>query len=102
MGNYSAETSIQTSKIKPQMMIKIFTCLLLAASLQQIAAQEGSGLPPGICECINPWEAQEMYEHMGDPEKTCPNFCYVDCNSDCYDRAMAKGKGRCWSKVACM
>ena len=30
------------------MMIKIFTCLLLAASLQQIAAQEGSGMPPGL------------------------------------------------------
>ena len=50
---------------------------------------------------MNPWADQEMYSHMGDRDKTCPNFCYVDCDSDCNDRAAAKGKGRCWSKLAC-
>ena len=57
---------------------------------------------PDVCVCMNPWKGQEMYEHMGDDKLTCPNgWCYVDCNSDCTDRALAKGKGRCWSKVAC-
>ena len=44
-----------------------------------------------------------MHQHMGDSDNTCKsgNFCYVSCSSDCYDRKAARGRGRCWSRVAC-
>eukprot|EP00091_Calanus_sinicus_P010466 TRINITY_DN2430_c0_g1_i2.p1 TRINITY_DN2430_c0_g1~~TRINITY_DN2430_c0_g1_i2.p1 ORF type:complete len:149 (-),score=38.80 TRINITY_DN2430_c0_g1_i2:226-672(-) len=60
----------------------------------------GSGGGYG-CECTNPWLGQRYQEHKGDPGKTCPRFCYVDCRSDCRDKRQARGRGRCWSKVAC-
>ena len=54
-----------------------------------------------LCECINPWEGQTFNQHIGEPKNTCPNFCYVSCNSDCNDKKPAKGKGRCYSEAAC-
>ena len=50
---------------------------------------------------MNPWEGTDR-AWMGEPEKTCPGFCYVDCASDkCEDKMDAKGEGRCWSKRGC-
>ena len=54
-----------------------------------------------LCECINPWDGKTFFEHIGDKDNTCPNFCYVSCNSDCNDIKQARGEGRCFSKVAC-
>jgi len=54
-----------------------------------------------VCKCINPWEGQRFNQHSGDPDNTCPTFCYVSCNSDCSDKKPAKGKGRCYSEIAC-
>jgi len=54
-----------------------------------------------ICQCFNPWEGQKFNQHSGDPDITCPTFCYVSCNSDCSDKKPAKGKGRCYSEIAC-
>ena len=114
------------------MMIKIFAVLLLASSLQQIAAEGIDGSSyfmrkvffllstkpeksflsnteskfneslffSDLCWCINPWIGTAR-EWMGDPLKTCPDWCYVSCDSDCRDIKDAKGKDRCWSSVAC-
>merc|ERR1719244_2507964 len=54
-----------------------------------------------LCECINPWEGQTFNQHIGEPKNTCPNFCYVSCNSKCRDKKPAKGKGRCYSELGC-
>merc|ERR1712142_926253 len=53
------------------------------------------------CECINPWEGEKWRHHQGDPDNTCPTFCYVKCDSNCSDRKPAKGGGRCFSEEAC-
>ena len=50
---------------------------------------------------MNPWEGKDR-AWMGDPAKTCPGFCYVDCNDDkCPSIKEAKGIGRCWTDNAC-
>eukprot|EP00091_Calanus_sinicus_P024283 TRINITY_DN8610_c0_g1_i1.p1 TRINITY_DN8610_c0_g1~~TRINITY_DN8610_c0_g1_i1.p1 ORF type:complete len:139 (+),score=18.87 TRINITY_DN8610_c0_g1_i1:82-498(+) len=54
-----------------------------------------------VCECINPWEGDQFNEHRGDPKKTCPSFCYVDCNSDCRGKQNAMGRNRCYSTEVC-
>jgi len=87
-------------------MIRITSCLLVAIMLQLIAAQNTGtyGTRPllnDLCECINPWEGQTFNQHIGEPKNTCPNFCYVSCNSNCSDKKPAKGKGRCFSVTAC-
>jgi len=66
-------------------------------------------LPPStLCECINPFSGAD--QELGDPDTTCSQgqgsgrsdpFCYVDCNSDCRDKKPAKGRGRCYSEIAC-
>merc|ERR1711962_1141396 len=56
--------------------------------------------PPGPCECINPFSGPG--KELGDPDTNCsydPPFCYVDCNSDCYDKEQSDGK--CFSTFAC-
>ena len=57
-----------------------------------------------LCTCINPFYG-EIDEHIGDRDVTCNKrrnpFCYVDCQSDCRDIKAARGKGRCYSKIAC-
>ena len=57
-----------------------------------------------VCSCINPF-AGTRDSHRGDIDITCNKrhqaYCYVDCNSDCRDKRNAKGKGRCWSEIAC-
>merc|ERR1712042_324438 len=90
--NNSRKASMQPTII----IIKIFACLLLVGSFQQTAADDMKDL----CWCINPWEGTAR-EWMGNPEKTCPEFCYVSCDTDCRDKKDAKGKNRCWSKKAC-
>jgi len=57
-----------------------------------------------LCTCINPFYG-EIDSHIGDRDVTCNKrknpFCYVDCNSDCRDIKPARGKGRCYSEIAC-
>merc|ERR1712142_391083 len=55
------------------------------------------------CECINPWKKKTYYNHIGDPDNTCPDYCYVDCscNKHCPDKKHKKHKDRCYSKTAC-
>merc|ERR1711872_286320 len=48
--------------------------------------------PPGPCECNNP-------PFSGDTCSQNPPFCYVDCNSDCYDKEQSGGN--CFSTFAC-
>eukprot|EP00092_Neocalanus_flemingeri_P081049 GFUD01101171.1.p1 GENE.GFUD01101171.1~~GFUD01101171.1.p1 ORF type:complete len:105 (-),score=30.73 GFUD01101171.1:231-545(-) len=86
-------------------MSPINTALVLlvfgAFMCQPSDAQYGGGFG---CECTNPWLGQIFSEHQGDPANTCygpAEFCYVDCRSDCRDCRPAKGRGRCWSKLAC-
>jgi len=66
--------------------------------------------PSNLCECINPFSGAD--QQLGDPDITCSRgqgsrsgrtdpFCYVDCNSDCRDKKPAKGRGRCYSTLAC-
>merc|ERR1711942_507664 len=97
MGNNSRKTSMQPTSI----IIKIFACLLVATCFQQPAAQDTTLEPmEDLCWCINPWKGTAR-EWMGNPDKTCPEWCYVSCDSDCRDKKNAKGKDRCWSKIAC-
>merc|ERR1712142_839243 len=95
MGN-ARIASMQPTSIIINIILKIFACLLLASSFQQTAAEDMKDL----CWCINPWIGTAR-EWMGDPLKTCPDWCYVSCDSDCRDIKDAKGKDRCWSRVAC-
>merc|ERR1712142_646326 len=83
----------QPSKQVSIMMAKIFACLLLAISFQDLVADS--------CKCINPWEGQRKNQHIGDHRNICPKYCYVSCDSDCSDKKTAIYKGRCWSKKAC-
>ena len=55
----------------------------------------------GSCECYNPWLGETFQEHQGDPGKTCPTFCYVDCLGGCLDIKPAQEGGRCFSEEAC-
>merc|ERR1719333_730668 len=54
------------------------------------------------CKCFNPWAGNKKYKYMGDPALTCPNFCYVPKNCDFEDTQQARGKGRYFSKIACL
>eukprot|EP00091_Calanus_sinicus_P016760 TRINITY_DN36302_c0_g1_i1.p1 TRINITY_DN36302_c0_g1~~TRINITY_DN36302_c0_g1_i1.p1 ORF type:complete len:129 (+),score=11.22 TRINITY_DN36302_c0_g1_i1:55-441(+) len=54
-----------------------------------------------ICECINPWKGDPWNEFRGNPEDTCPRYCYVDCNSDCRGKKNAVRSGRCFSTEIC-
>merc|ERR1712142_591385 len=66
-----------------------------------INCQKSCDVCSDVCNCMNPWNG--LLAHYGDPANTCSsrNFCYVSCSSDCRDRRLAQGRGRCWSRVAC-
>jgi len=65
---------------------------------------------PSTCECLKVDNAGVTLDPFDSPETTCSQdptvgnvdlFCYVDCDSNCSDKKPARGRGKCFSEIAC-
>merc|ERR1712142_1156249 len=90
------QTIAGSRKYLSSMISMIPVCLVFASNFHQITSQYAK------CECMNPWDGLKMYQHIGDPDNTCPvGYCYVSCDCACKDCKKETGTTRCTSKVAC-
>jgi len=85
--------------------MKTFTLLIALNALLSAGSVTGHTYhrrPTSLCICENPFFGT-VNRHVGDPEITCAesNFCYVPCDADCRDLQPARGRGRCYSELAC-